>query len=217
MKYLRKFNESNTDKNLSEDDVRNLLVELLDIGFDIKIRCSIGLCKTSGHLKKDIDMVVFLDNLLSFIAKMEYSGYTRIKNEVSVKPLEGVQFNYFEINFKLKDFVRSPSDVVDFETFNDYITNIGFKYSDNSSELDIYDFGNLEVILDEDCFFIFIKNVYNHRDNLEGYIRRNKLEEESDFLLENIALNYEYTSENKTHPYNKDSVEILEKIIKIVK
>jgi hypothetical protein len=217
MKYLRKFNESNTNKNLSEDDVRNLLVELLDIGFDIKIKCSIGLCKTRGHLKKDIDMVVFLDNLLSFITKMEYSGYTRIKNEVSVKPLEGVQFSYFEINFKLKDFVRSSSDVVDFETFNDYITNIGFEYLDNSGEIDLYSLDEVEIILDEDCFFIFIKNMYNHKDNLSGYIRRNKLENESDFLLENIALNYEYNSENKTHPYNKESVEILEKIIKIVK
>lgn len=214
MRYLRKFNESKTDKNLTENDVRNLLVELLDLGFDVKIKCSIGLCKTRGHLNKDIDMTFFLDNLLSFITKMEYSGYTRIKNEVSFKPLGGVQFSYFEINFKLKDFVRSSSDVVDFETFKDYITNAGFEYVDNASELDIYGLDKLDIIMDEDSFFIFIKDIYNDKNELYDYL--NKFEE-SDFLSENIAINYEYSSENKTHPYNKESVEILEKIIKIVK
>ena len=214
MRYLRKFNESKTDKNLTEDDVRNLLVELLDIGFDIKIKCSIGLCKTTGHLKKDIDMTYFLDNILSFITKMEYSGYERTENAIHVGLLDNKQFNTFKIDFKIKDFVRSSSDVVDFETFKDYITNAGFEYVDNASELDVYGLDKLEIIMDEDRFFIFIKDIYNDRSELNDYL--NKFEE-SDFLLNNISFFYVYDEENKTHPYNKESVDILEKIIKIVK
>jgi hypothetical protein len=33
-------------------------------------------------------MAEFLDNLLSFITKMEYSGYQRVRNEVSEEDYE---------------------------------------------------------------------------------------------------------------------------------
>jgi hypothetical protein len=36
MKYLISFNESKVNKNLSESDVRNLLVELLDFDLILK-------------------------------------------------------------------------------------------------------------------------------------------------------------------------------------
>jgi hypothetical protein len=81
-------------------------------------------------------MAEFLDNLLSFITKMEYSGYQRVRNEVSVKQdYEEKVMSRFEIDFKLKDFTPNTRDVNNFTSFEGYINNIGFKYMDNYSKL----------------------------------------------------------------------------------
>jgi hypothetical protein len=213
MKHLISFNESKVNKNLSESDVRNLLVELLDFGFDIKITSTNGFCRTRGFLSKQIDMYEFLDNLLSFITKMEYSGYQRIKNEVSVK--EGSeQYNTFEIDFKLKDFIPKTSDVNNYTSFKDYINSIGFKYMDNYSEIDVYQFNKIEVVCYEKGFFISIKNFYNDYD---FKIFLNSYEgDELNTLSKNITTEVN-GPKGSEHTYNKESTETLLKIIKIVK
>lgn len=222
MKYLKKFNESKIYKDLSIEEVKNMLVELLDIGFDVKITSTNGLCKTRGYLSKNIDMVDFLDNLLSFITKMEHiGGYERIKNEVYVKESNmnnDEQYNSFSIDFKLKDFIRNPSDVTDYDSFEGYITNIGFKYIDNQVEIDLYRFNNVEVVFEEEGFFISIVGIYDEEELNE--LLKNYTDEEADFLTKNISLGYsneDLELSIQYHPYNKESIKILEKIIKIVK
>lgn len=214
MKYLKKFNESKIYKDLSIEEVKNMLVELLDIGFDIRITSTNGLCKTRGHLSKNIDMVDFLDNLLSFITKMEHiGGYERVKNEVYVKESNmdnEEQYNSFSIDFKLKDFIRNPSDVTDYDSFEGYITNIGFKYIDNQAEIDLYRFNNVEVVFEEEGFFISIVDIYDEEEL--NKVLKKYTDEEADFITKNISFGY-----SNEHPYNKESIEILEKIIKIVK
>jgi hypothetical protein len=195
-----------------------MLIELLDIGFDVKITSTNGLCKTRGHLNKNIDMVDFLDNLLSFITKMEHiGGYERIKNEVYVKESNmdnDVQYNSFNIDFKLKDFIRNPSDVKDYDSFEGYITNIGFKYIDNQAEIDLYGFKNIEVVLyEDDGFYISIEDIYDEEKLNE--LLKNYTDEEADFITKNIS--FGYNDDENIHHYNKESIEILEKIIKIVK
>jgi len=214
MKYLKKFNERKVYKDLTVEEVKNMLVELLDVGFDIKITSTNGLCKTNGNLWKNIDMVDFLDNLLSFIAKMEnIGGYERIKSQVYVKESNmdnDEQYNSFSIDFKLKDFIRNPNDVTDSDSFEGYITNIGFKYIDNQAEIDLYGFKNIEVVFEEEGFLISIQDIYDE-ENLDKFIK-NYTDEEKDFITKNIS--FGYTNE---HPYNKESIDILEKMIKIVK
>jgi hypothetical protein len=223
MKYLISFNESKVNKNLSESDVRNLLVELLDFGFDIKITSTNGFCRTRGFLNKEIDMAEFLDNLLSFITKMEYSGYQRVRNEVSVKEERSENYNTFEIDFKLKDFTPKTSDVNNFTSFEGYINNIGFKYMDNYSEIDVYEFNNIDVVCYEKGFFISIKNFYNTGRNLltiKDYDLKRFLNSYEGDELNTLSKNITYEvdgSQGKEHPYNKESTEILLKIIKIIK
>lgn len=230
MKYLKKFNESKIYKDLSVEEVKNMLVELLDIGFDVKITSTNGLCKTRGYLSKNIDMVDFLDNLLSFITKMEHiGGYERMGNVVSFSE----KHSSFIIDFKLKDFIRNPSDVTDYDSFEGYITNIGFKYINNQAEVDLYIFNNVEVVFDEEGFFISIEDIYDEEKLNE--LLKNYTDEEANFLTKNISLGSPFFSfinrhsikhspfyiqkefSYNEHPYNKESIEILEKIVKIVK
>ena len=207
MKYLKKFNESKIYKDLSVEEVKNMLVELLDIGFDVKITSTNGLCKTRGYLSKNIDMVDFLDNLLSFITKMEHiGGYERMGNVVSFSE----KHSSFIIDFKLKDFIRNPSDVTDYDSFEGYINNIGFKYIDNQAEIDLYRFNNVEVVFEEEGFFISIVDIYDEEEL--NKVLKKYTDEEADFITKNISFGY-----SNEHPYNKESIEILEKIIKIVK
>jgi hypothetical protein len=64
---------------------------------------------------------------------MEYSGYQRVRNEVSVKQ-DYEEKVTLEIDFKLKDFTPNTRDVNNFTSFEG-INNIGFKYMDNYSKL----------------------------------------------------------------------------------
>jgi hypothetical protein len=50
------------------------------------------------------------------------------------------RWSRFEIDFKLKDFTPNTRDVNNFTSFEGYINNIGFKYMDNYSEIDVYQF-----------------------------------------------------------------------------
>jgi hypothetical protein len=210
MKYLVRFNE-NINKNLSESDVRNLLVELFDTGFDVNIKSTIGLVKTSGKISKNIDMAEFLDNILSFITKMNYSGFIMTRNEVHVGPLDGKQFNSFNLEFRMKDWIRTPSDVIDSDTFEDYISNIGFEYSENYSEVNLFELGELYVVIENDYFTMEIdmRRWWKVRDS----DKPNLSKEDMSFLLNNLS-----TEESEIkYNYNIKSIEILEKIIEIIK
>jgi hypothetical protein len=73
------------------------------------------------------------------------------RNEVSVKQDYEEKVITLLIDFKLKDFTPNTRDVNNFTSFEGY-NNIGFKYMDNYSKIDVYQFNNIEVVCYEKDF-----------------------------------------------------------------